>query len=187
MSAENPGLGKFTQFMPNHIFGNEHFVEYLPVMDEKRMSHKLRANSTSPCPSFDRLFFADGFQFLDLSKQWRRNERTFFDWSAHNLPIILQRKAALGRGGGSTALVWCNCSSYFVAISYAHKDFDFLRYVKIAITELFLVFYVHEVPEEPKPEEPPPWKKIRTITKETPLEKQHNPLQAKEYGKTIQN
>ena len=51
---------------------------------------------------------------------------------------------------------------------YVQKDLDFLRYVKNAISKLFLGFDVHEVPAEPKPEKPPPWKRIRTVTEGTP-------------------
>jgi len=79
MSAKNAGQGELTQFVSDHFFGNEHLVEDPTIMDEKRMPYKLRDNGASPCPSFDRLFFADGFQFLDLSVQFRDNERTFFD------------------------------------------------------------------------------------------------------------
>jgi len=79
VSAKNAGQGKFTQLMSNHFFGNEHLIEHLPVMDEERMPYKFRHNGTSPCPSFDRLFFADGLQFLDLPVQFGGNERTFFN------------------------------------------------------------------------------------------------------------
>jgi hypothetical protein len=79
VSSENAGLGKFAQFMSDHFFGDEHFVEHFSVMDEERITYELRHDGTRPCPSFDRLFFADGFLFLDLPVQFRGNERTFFD------------------------------------------------------------------------------------------------------------
>ena len=79
VSAKNSGLRKLPQLMPDHLFGNEHLVEHFPIVDEERVPDKLRHNGTCPCPSFDRLLFANGFQFLDLPVQFWGNERTFFD------------------------------------------------------------------------------------------------------------
>jgi len=79
VSAKDSGLRKFSEFVPDHFFGNEHPIEHFSVMDEKRMSYELRHNGTRPCPSFDRLFFSDGFLFLDLPIQFWGNERTFLN------------------------------------------------------------------------------------------------------------
>jgi hypothetical protein len=69
VSAEDSGQREFSQFMPDHFFGNEHFVEHLPIVNKERVPHELRHDGTSPRPSFDRLFLASGFQFYDLSEQ----------------------------------------------------------------------------------------------------------------------
>ena len=79
MSTKDSGLGEFSEFVPDHFFGDEHLIEHFSVMDEERMPDELRHNSAGARPSLDRLFFADGFQFLDLSVQFRGNERTFFN------------------------------------------------------------------------------------------------------------
>ena len=79
VSAEDSGQGKLAEFMPDHFFGNENLVEHFSVMDEERMPYELRHDGTSPRPSFDRLFFTEGFQFLDLSVQFWDNERTLLN------------------------------------------------------------------------------------------------------------
>ena len=99
MSAKEPGLGELSEFVSDHFFGDKHLIEHFSVMDEERMPDKLRHDGAGASPSFDRLFFTDGFQFLDLSVQFWGNERTFLDRSTHNFRTILQRKTALGRGG----------------------------------------------------------------------------------------
>jgi len=59
---------------------------------------------------------------------------------------------------------------------YAHTDFDFLRYVKYAMTELFLGFDPSDVSatDEPAENKPPvktipPWKRVKTVIEETPI------------------
>jgi len=79
VSSEESGLGELSQFVSDHIFGDEDFIEHFSVVDEKGIAYEFRHNGTCPCPGFDRLFFAAGFHFLDLSEQFRGNERTFFD------------------------------------------------------------------------------------------------------------
>ena len=65
--------------MTDHFFGDEHLQESLAIVNEKRMSNKLRNDRASASPRLDRLFFAFLIQLFDLSEKFLINERTFFD------------------------------------------------------------------------------------------------------------
>jgi len=79
MSAKEPGLGELSEFVSDHFFGDKHLIEHFSVMDEERMPDELRHDGAGASPSLDWLFPTDGFQLLDLSVQFRGNERTFLD------------------------------------------------------------------------------------------------------------
>jgi hypothetical protein len=44
VTLKKPGGRKFTQTMPDHLFGNINFKELSAVMDFKRMPHELGRN-----------------------------------------------------------------------------------------------------------------------------------------------
>jgi len=79
VSTKDSSLGEFSEFVPNHFFGDEHLIEHFSIMDEERMPNEFRHDRAGARPSFDRLFFAEGFQFLDLPIQSQRNERTLLN------------------------------------------------------------------------------------------------------------
>ena len=80
---KNARRRKLSQFMPNHILGDEYRDELLAIVNRKRMSYELGhyRRSTGPCADDSLLIYL--IQLLDLLPQMLIDERSLLDRSRH--------------------------------------------------------------------------------------------------------
>ena len=74
---KDPRRRKFAEFMPNHVFGDKHGNEGLPVVNQKRVADKIRRNHRTPRPGFDRFFSVRAVHLVDLFQKMRLDEGSF--------------------------------------------------------------------------------------------------------------
>src|SRR5207244_9789156 len=68
---------KFTEFMTDHVLGDENGIEYLSVVHQKRVADKIRRYHRASRPGLDRLFRARGIHLVDLLQKMRFDEGSF--------------------------------------------------------------------------------------------------------------
>jgi len=64
--------------MTDHVFLNEHLQEFVPVVNLKRMAHKLRDDRAGPCPGLDGLLGLVVVQTGNLFEEFLVDVGTFF-------------------------------------------------------------------------------------------------------------
>ena len=110
MPFECPGWREFAEFVPDHILCYEDLMEHLPVVDEKRKTHKLRDYRTSSRPGLYWLAGAGINLLIDLDKQLLVNERSFFQRSSH---ILILESFPQASQALRSPIVWPFCFFVF--------------------------------------------------------------------------
>ena len=67
MATKVPRYGKFTKFMPYHIFREKNRNMASAIMNCNGMTHHLRKNGGWAGPGFDNRFLARPIQYVNLS------------------------------------------------------------------------------------------------------------------------
>ena len=78
VTAEEPGVAEFTQFMPHHVFRHQHILKDFAIMNLERVADKFGHNRASPCPSLDRLTSSHLIELLHLAIELLIHKRAFF-------------------------------------------------------------------------------------------------------------
>jgi hypothetical protein len=75
---EDAGGRKFAELVADHVFGDEHGVENLPVVNEEGVADKVGDNHGAARPCFDR-FFDAARHFVNFFQEVLFYERPFFE------------------------------------------------------------------------------------------------------------
>src|SRR5262245_27513594 len=91
VAAEDAGEGKLAELVPDHVLGDEHLLEFLAVVHQKRLRDELGDDRRAAGPGLDRprLALVLGHHFLE---QLRIDEGTLFQRTAH---LVLPRMMCL--------------------------------------------------------------------------------------------
>ena len=87
MTAESPGGRKLAELVPDHVFLHEDLQKLVPVVNLKRMAHKLRRDRARPRPGLERLLRPVLVELQDLPVKLLVDVRAFFCASAHCSPV----------------------------------------------------------------------------------------------------
>ena len=85
MPLELPRRRELAELVPDHIFLNEYFQEFIAVMHFERMANKFRDDRAGACPGFNGLLGAALIERVHLAEKFFVDEWTFFCASAHKL------------------------------------------------------------------------------------------------------
>ena len=78
MTLEGSGRSELAHFVPDHVLGHQDFDMLATVVNHERVSNEFRNDGTGTSPSFDWLFAAGLFRFLNFAEKLLVNVRAFF-------------------------------------------------------------------------------------------------------------
>jgi hypothetical protein len=78
MTAEVTSGCKFTQAMPNHVFGDVNGHMTSAIMYGDGMTNHLREDGASPAPGSEHFLFSGGIHRFDSFQKLRGYKRPFF-------------------------------------------------------------------------------------------------------------
>src|SRR4051812_27518542 len=83
VAAERAGKRELAQLVPDHVLGDEHGDEGLPVMHRDGLPHELGGNHRAAAPGLDGRLLGARARFLHLLQKVAVHERAFFLRSRH--------------------------------------------------------------------------------------------------------
>ena len=78
VSPKGTGGGKFSEFMTDHLFGDENRNVLSSVVNGDGMTNHGRDDGGSPWPGFDDLFISFFIEFFNFAEETIRNKGAFF-------------------------------------------------------------------------------------------------------------
>ncbi len=84
--------------MADHVFGDEHRVEYFAVVHIESVAHKIRSNHRPARPRFDRFLCVRGIEFRNLFQQMSVHEWTLFNGTSHKRVRVTSVSLAVRHG-----------------------------------------------------------------------------------------
>ena len=138
MSLENTGRGEFTEFVTNHVLGNENRDEGFTVMNQEVQADEVRRDHGITAPGFDRLAVFGINSCIDFREQLLINEWAFLKGTWHNKKWAKARGAKLNCANRTFLKAWLRkrrLQAAFDTETYAKSNGADATFAKAAVAK----------------------------------------------------